>query len=100
MQTTKQPYEFLVRWDTEGRLSGAHAQFRYITLDKDGMPIGEFIGAAEPVAAAGATGFPLAEILSPLQIAALAERDAALAERDALAERLAGLMAQEPATAA
>lgn len=101
MQTTKHPYEFLVRWDKTGSLSGAHAQFRYITADDDGTPIGEFIGAAEPVAIAGAAGFPLADILSPLQIAALTERDAVLAERDALAERLAALatLTEEPPAA-
>lgn len=91
MQTTKHPYEFLVRWNATGGLSGAHAQFRYVTLGEDGTPIGEFIGAAEPVAVAEAAGFPLADILSSLQIAALAERDAALSERDALAKRLAEL---------
>lgn len=96
MQTTKHPYEFLVRWDQTGRLSGAHAQFRYVTIGDDGTPVGEFIGAAEPVSAAGTAGFPLDDILSPLLIAALAERDAALAARDALAERLAS-MATAPA---
>ncbi|GLR82219.1 hypothetical protein HUE56_00470 (plasmid) [Azospirillum oryzae] len=95
MQTTRQPYEFLVRWDHTGRLCGAHAQFRYITTADDGTMIGEFIGAAEPVAVAGSAGFPLTDILSPLQAAALAERDA-------LAERLAELTASgadSPATA-
>ncbi|MBP2294245.1 hypothetical protein J2851_004034, partial [Azospirillum rugosum] len=36
MKTEKHAYEFLVRWDRDGRLSGAHAQFRYVTRDEDG----------------------------------------------------------------
>ncbi|NYZ17828.1 hypothetical protein HL658_35245 [Azospirillum sp. RWY-5-1] len=91
MQTKKLPYEFLARWDQDGRLAGAHAQFRYVTLADDGSVIGEFTGPAEPVAAAGDAGFPLADILGELQIAALAERDR-------LAARLAVL--PDPATEA
>lgn len=72
MQTTKRPYEFLVRWDQQGNLAGAHAQFRYITTDEAGTVIGEFIGPAEPVAIAGANGFPLATVLTQEQIAAFA----------------------------
>lgn len=75
MQTKKLPYEFLARWDQDGRLAGAHAQFRYVTLAGDGSVVGEFTGPAEPVAVAGNAGFPLADILDGLQIAALAERD-------------------------
>ncbi|MBP2294404.1 hypothetical protein J2851_004193 [Azospirillum rugosum] len=41
------------------------------------------MGAAEPVAVAGADGFPLSDILDQTLTAALAERDA-------LAARLAG----------
>lgn len=89
MQTTKHPYEFLARWDRNGGLGGAHVQFRYVTQADDGTVLGEFIGVAEPVAAGASAGFPLEEILSPLTLAALAERDAALAERDLLAARLA-----------
>ena len=85
MQTTKHPYEFLVRWDRAGRLSGAHTQFRYVTVDENGSVLGELIGAAEAV---GVTGFPLSDILSQLQIAALTECEAMRAERDALAEQL------------
>lgn len=91
MQTTKHPYEFLVRWDTSGQLSGAHAQFRYVTTDDGGTVVGEFVGAAEPVAVAGVQGFPLAEILSQVQIDALAARDV-------LTARLAAMTATDGAT--
>lgn len=84
MQTSKRPYELLVRWGSDGRLSGAHVQFRFVTTTEDGKPVGEFIGPPEPVGTAGQTGFPLSDILSDLTIAALAERDA-------LAVRLATL---------
>lgn len=72
MRTTKLPYEFLVRWDRQGNLAGAHAQFRFVTTDEAGTVIGEFVGPAEPVAVAGANGFPLAAVLTQEQIAAFA----------------------------
>lgn len=50
MNTQKRPYELLVRWDTEGALAGAHAQFRYVTTTPDGAVLGEFLGPAEAVA--------------------------------------------------
>ena len=81
MQTTKHAYEFLVRWDRDGHLSGAHAQFRFVTRDETGAVQGEFLGPAEPVAIAGAAGFPLADILSDMQAAALAELEDARNKR-------------------
>ena len=93
MQTVRQPYEFLVRWDRQGRLAGAHAQFRLITTATDGSVVADILGNAEPVAVAGAAGFPLADVLSQAQAAALAALEAVTAERDALASRLAALSA-------
>ena len=100
MQTTKHPYEFLARWDRSGRLSGAHAQFRYVTTAGDGSVIGEFAGAAEPVAIAGAAGFPLSDLLSEMQVAVIAELDAVRAERDTLAAQLAAVIAERDAAMA
>lgn len=60
-------------------------------LDDAGTVLGEFLGVAEPVAAAGNAGFPLDEILSEVQAAALASLAAVTAERDALAAALAAL---------
>ena len=91
MQTRQIPYEFMVRWDRDGRLAGAHVQFRYVTATDAGAFVGEFVGAAEPVAAAGASGFPLHDILPEVQAAALATLEAVTAERDALAARLAAV---------
>lgn len=62
MQTTRQPYEFLVRWDQQGVLCGAHAIWRLIITD-NGQMIGESLSPAEPVSVAAADGFPLQDVL-------------------------------------
>lgn len=72
----KQPYELLVRWDADGRISGAHVQWRHLLLEA-GRTVGESLSPAEPVAAGLAGGFPLADILTPVQLAALAAAPAA-----------------------
>ncbi|KAA0592939.1 hypothetical protein J2848_005705 [Azospirillum lipoferum] len=101
MQTQKYPYEFLVRWDQTGQLSGAHVQHRYVILDDDGTKIGETLGPAEPLTLDTAAGFPLSAMLTQVQIDALtakaaadAERDAAMVARDAALARVAQLEAQ------
>lgn len=97
MRTTRLPYELLIRWDRDGRLAGAHAQFRYVTTNDDGSVAGEFLGAAEPLSSAGADGFPLSDVLSQAQTAALATLEAVTAERDALTARLAAAPPAAPA---
>lgn len=72
MQTLKQPYELLVRWERDGKLAGAHVQWRYVT-QVDDQVVAEAISAAEPVAVAGQAGFPLCDVLSALQIESLAK---------------------------
>lgn len=99
MQTTKHPYELLIRWDQSGRLSGAHVQHRYVTRAADGTVITEAVAPPEALTLDTAAGHPLGDLLSQAQIDALtakaaadAERDAALALRDAaVAERDAAL---------
>lgn len=72
METVKRPYEFLARWDQDGRLIGAHVQWRYIIKDGDQV-IGESVANAEPVAIeAGKSGFPISDILNELQVSAIA----------------------------
>lgn len=63
------PYEFLVRWDANGKLQGAHVQWRHVIKDDAGAIVGESLSNAEPV---GENGFPLDNILSQTQIDALA----------------------------
>jgi hypothetical protein len=102
----RKPYEFLVRWDElTGSLKGAHIQF-YDALLRDGARI-----SGQPSRAYGVgegMAFPLADILTQVQIDALAEldvraatistRDATIAtltsERDAAQARIAELEAQ------
>ncbi|MGY0782128.1 hypothetical protein ACW7BC_29980 [Azospirillum argentinense] len=92
MQTTKTPYELLVRWDQSGALQGAHVQYRYVIRDGADV-IGETLGPAEPLALEAADGFPLGDLLSQVQIDALIAMAAAEAERDAALARVAELEA-------
>lgn len=88
IETTKQPYEFLARWDKGGKLVGAHVQWRYVIRDGDKI-IGESVTGAKAVTLKdGTPGFPLADILSDMHIAALAglnEATAKIAELEDLA---------------
>lgn len=73
METTKQPYEFLVRWDQDGNLQGAHIQYRYVVRGDDGAVITETLGPAEPVAAGAFNkGFPLKDVIGKAAADALA----------------------------
>ncbi|KAA1057157.1 hypothetical protein [Azospirillum argentinense] len=92
MQTTKTPYELLVRWDQSGTLAGAHVQYRYVIRDGDAV-IGETLGPAEPLTLEAAEGFPLDDILSQVQIDALTAMATAAAERDAALLRMMELEA-------
>lgn len=89
METTKHPYEMLVRWDQRGKLSGAQMQYRYII--RDGAKIvGESVGNAEPLALD--KDFPLQDVLTAAQSDALATAETAKAkaaqlEADLAAER-------------
>ena len=67
---TRTPYEFLVRWDKDGKLSGAHVAF-CDTVKKDGEVIQQTPCAVQAVAVGTQAGFPLAEILDQLHIDAL-----------------------------
>lgn len=91
MQTTKHPYELLIRWDQNGALAGAHVQYRYVINRDDGERIGETLGKAEPLALGD---FPLTDVLSQAQADALAQVMAVAVERDALMARVAELEAR------
>ncbi|HZW07964.1 MAG TPA: hypothetical protein VFF65_12650 [Phycisphaerales bacterium] len=102
MQTTKQPYEFLARWDKSGKLAGAHIQWRYVVTGDDGSVVTESATAAEPIGAD--TAFPLSDLLQQVTTDALASLASVTAERDALqAEHeaaIAALVAERDALAA
>lgn len=70
MTIEKKPYELLLRWDTEGKLCGAHVQYRHLVWDESGRPIGEVLDHALPLAI---DDFPLRDILTQAQADAIAE---------------------------
>jgi len=66
------PYEFLVRWDhNTGALKGAYCKLYNNVLMRE--------GDAQPVAIAGAAGFPLADVLTAIQSGAIITADTATA---------------------
>jgi hypothetical protein len=87
MTITVYPYEFLVRWDQTGALSGAQVQWRKIRQDDDG-DVTETVTSAQPVSVGNGDGFPLADVLSKVHVDALLALDQARAERDALAAQI------------
>lgn len=81
MQTDKQPYELLVRWGVDGKISGAHVQWRYIVRDGD-VIVTESVSKAEPVDIDNTPGYPLDDIIDKTLQDALATVNALTAERD------------------
>lgn len=97
MQTAKLPYEFLVRWDKDGKLAGAHVQWRYVTMDGVKV-VAEGVTNPETVDIGDGKGFPLQDILSQTQTDALAQLAQAEARlSDAEASLTAALAARDAA---
>jgi len=97
---TRTPYEFLIRWDNDGNIQGAHIAFLDTVL-KDGEIINQTQSSVESVAIGEQVGFPLADVLSQLQIDALKQVDvlnsdivALKAEKDDLAKINEALVAE------
>ena len=90
----KTPYEFLVRWDKDGIIAGAHVGFRTITR-KDGAVIADTLDAVLPVAIGIKEGFPLAEIFALVE-SGITDRGVAFLAEVASAE--AAKTASEKAT--
>lgn len=87
MQTTKTPYELLVRWDESGKLKGAHIQWLYVTRDGDAI-VTQNPGQPEPIDLSN--GFPLQDVLNGAQaeaLEALSQRDAKIAALDNAARK-------------
>jgi len=80
---TRKPYEFLIRWNNDGIIQGAHIAFLDTVL-KDGEIINQTQSSVESVAIGEQIGFPLADVLSQLQIDALKQIDVLNAEIVAL----------------
>lgn len=71
MQTTRQPYELLIRWAPDGVLAGAHVQWRYVITDDAGAELGETLSPVMPLAQGMTEGFPASGALSDAIIAEL-----------------------------
>lgn len=109
LTVSDQPYEFLARWDQTGNLVGAHIQRRFVTRNGDTI-VAEAVGQPQPVALDGNGDFPLADIMTEVQVGAIAQANAltaqvteaqtalatAIAERDAALARVAELEAVQP----
>ena len=90
---TRQPYEFLIRWDNNGIIQGAHIAFLDTVL-KDGEIVTQTQSSVESVAIAEQVGFPLADVLSQLQIDVLKQVDVLKAEKAELAKINEALVAE------
>lgn len=99
MKKTKQPYEFLARWNADtGEFQGAHIGFIVTVIDDDGSVLSRQQLPVEPVSLAGETGFPIADVLGKIHIDAIARCDlleqenasmaVAIKEKDAAIEAL------------
>jgi len=90
---TRKPYEFLIRWNKDGIIQGAHIAFLDTVL-KDGEIINQTQSSVESVAIGEQIGFPLADVLSQLQIDVLKQVDVLKAEKAELAKINEALVAE------
>jgi hypothetical protein len=73
------PNEFLVRWNNEGLIQGAHVGWLDTVL-KDGVILSQSETNVESVAVGLSEGFPLTDILTQLQVDCVLERETLLLE--------------------
>jgi hypothetical protein len=73
------PNEFLVRWNREGLIQGAHVGWLDTVL-KDGVVLSQSETNVESVAVGLSDGFPLTDILTQLQVDCILERETLLLE--------------------
>jgi len=96
MSKTTNPYEFLVRWDSDtGLIKGCHVKMITTHIDDE---TGEIIAVKEsdamPVAWAQDNGFPLDQVLQVIHIDALATAQAENNEKIALIAEVETLKAK------
>jgi hypothetical protein len=77
------PNEFLVRWNNEGLIQGAHVGWLDTVL-KDGLILSQSETNVESVAVGLSEGFPLTDILTQLQVDCVLERENLLLEIETL----------------
>ena len=90
MSKTTNPYEFLVRWDSEtGLIKGCHVKMITTHIDDEtGGIIAVKESDAMPVAWAQENGFPLDQVLQVIHIDALATVQAANNDKTALSAEI------------
>jgi hypothetical protein len=93
------PYEFLARWDDQGKLAGAHVGFRTV-ITRDGVIVSTQATPPQPVAIGAGAGFPLADLMTTVQASALASAEAAEAARAAAVAESTRVLAERDATLA
>lgn len=71
MQTNRQPYELLLRWNSDGVLTGAHVQWRYVVTADNGEVLGETVSSPVPMAEGMSDGFPATSVLTQDALAML-----------------------------
>jgi hypothetical protein len=84
------PNEFLVRWNSEGVIQGAHVGWLDTVL-KDGVVLSQSETNVESVAVGLTEGFPLTDILTQLQVDCVLERETLLLEIQNLKAEIAEL---------
>jgi hypothetical protein len=84
------PNEFLVRWNKEGVIQGAHVGWLDTVL-KDGVLLSQTETNVESVAIGLSDGFPLTDILTQLQVDCILERENLLLEIQTLKAEIAEL---------
>jgi hypothetical protein len=84
------PNEFLVRWNKEGVIQGAHVGWLDTVL-KDGVVLSQTETNVESVAVGLSDGFPLTDILTQLQVDCVLERETLLLEIETLKAEIAEL---------
>ena len=72
---SKTPHEFLIRWNEAGTLQGAHIAWRE-AIKENGAEISSKFLPPDPVSLAGESGFPLADVLTLVNVQALADGEA------------------------
>jgi hypothetical protein len=84
------PNEFLVRWNNEGLIQGAHLGWLDTVL-KDGVVLSQKETNVESVAIGLSDGFPLTDILTQLQVDCVLERETLLLKIETLKAEIAEL---------
>jgi hypothetical protein len=87
------PNEFLVRWNNQGLIQGAHVGWLDTVL-KDGVILSQSETNVESVAVGLSDGFPLTDILTQLQVDCILERETLLLEIQTLKAEIEELKTQ------